>query len=334
MCRSSLIGLPVCALIAFATASSEAQSQNVSRAINPEQAPAASAMPLPAPIYPAVAPSAPANPASIPPPAQYAPYASTSAPPYVTASAAPVTHMASPATTAYPNTGVPTSAATSTTSAANSSSAPKPQLTNWSLGAGIVYAPGDGNLNSLGSSLMVDSGSREPTIRSSVFMERRLWNSIYLLLQPDFGYTKYHHASPSSMYSSLIDTSTTLGLSAGLRWVANPGGTVEIGMAHLVDFDWTRRTGSVQQDYETTAGAQSIRTRAELNAYDIGLSTGIVAEYQLLSALWLRINVPFLRVAYVKASLKEKDLGGVVLTESNFGATLYAAPRLELRLTW
>jgi hypothetical protein len=116
--------------------------------------------------------------------------------------------------------------------------------------------------------------------------------------------------------------------------VANPDGVVELGMAHLIDFDWTQRTGSVLQDYQTVLGTLSRRTRAELNIYDVGLSTGIVAEYQLLSALWLRINVPFLRVAYAKASLKEKDLGNVVLSESNFGATLYAAPRLELRLTW
>ena len=165
-------------------------------------------------------------------------------------------------------------------------------------------------------------------------MERRLWKHTYLLLQPDFDYTKYHHNSPNGASVTVIDRSTSMGLSTGLRWVANPGGTVELGMAHLIDFDWTQRTGSLLQDYQTALGTMSRRTRAELNIYDVGLSTGIIAEYQLLSALWLRINVPFLRVAYAKARLKEKDLSGVVLSESNFGASLYAAPRLELRLTW
>jgi len=252
----------------------------------------------------------------MPPPVQYALNTSTSAPPYSTANAAPVAPLASPAPAAYPNTS-------------------NPQLTDWSLGAGVQYGLlADTGLTSLGSSLSPSSGSTTPSIRTSVFMERRLWKHTYLLLQPDFDYTKYNHNSPNSASATIVDRSTSAGLSAGLRWVANPAGVVELGMAHLIDFDWTQQTGSVLQDYQTALGTMSRRTRAELNIYDVGLSTGIVAEYQLMSALWLRLNVPFLRVTYAKASLKETDLSGVVLSESNFGASLYAAPRLELRLTW
>jgi hypothetical protein len=324
MCRSSLIGLTVCALIAFTAGSSVAQAQNVSGASSPQQAPVGSATQLPAPVYPAVAPSA-----------QEAPNSSASVPPYATANAAPVALMASPAPAAYPNDGTPRAASATATATTNAFNAPNPKVTDWSLGAGVQYGLlGDAGLTSLSSSLSASSGSTTPSIRTSVFMERRLWKHTYLLVQPDFDYTKYNHNSPTAATATVIDRSTSVGLSAGLRWVANPGGVVELGMAHLIDFDWTQRTGSVQQDYQTALGIMSRRTRAELNIYDVGLSTGIVAEYQLMSALWLRMNVPFLRVTYAKASLKERDLGNVVLSESNVGASLYAAPRLELRLTW
>jgi hypothetical protein len=327
-------------LIGATAATSRAQSQNPSGTIGSSLAPptastaAAPGLPYPSTSAPAATQAQPPV-QSVPPP-RPAPYPTMPTPNYATGNSAPPMPEQGRTPTGYRYYAPARPAYTARLPAPNDSVSRQSPVTDWSIGAGVQYTSfADSAMGTLNTSISSTAGLAAPSIRASVFLERRLWNHVYFLFQPDFDYRKYYRGSSDAKSSLMVDRSTSAGLSAGLRWVANPGAPVELGMTHLIDADWTYATASGPR-YRTVEGTTSAHTNVTMFAYDIGVSTGVVAEYKLMSQLWLRIHVAFLRAAFGKARVKyvDDDSSSSLDTDGNFNLSLFAAPRLELRLTW
>ncbi len=279
-------------------------------------------------------------------PNQVTPYSATPAQPYPTSGQVPPGQVQVPpgqvppqthavyaaGTPAYP----PSTPASSTlvTAPENTNGAAKPiaKPTDWSIGAGLLYQ--DGGLAVLGGQPSTAGLAYSPGIRTSVFLERRLWDHVYLLFQPDFSYRKYYRDN-NAISSGLFDRSTSVGASLGLRWVANPGDVVEIGMTHLFDTDWTYQKGSTLIS-QVDGNVPYVQSNVQQVIYDVGLSTGLVAEYMLMRQLWLRIHVALVRVSYAKVTNRHQDQNGPSGIDHNsvFDLSLLSTPRLEVRLTW
>jgi hypothetical protein len=273
------------------------------------------------------------------PPAHVAPYSATTAQPYPSASqvppgqAAPQGPAVYPANaTTYPVNPPANPGFVPTPDSANGASKPPAKPTDWSIGAGLLFA--DAGLVGLSNQVSISGTAYTPVIRTSVFLERRLWDHVYLLLQPDFSYRKYYRDNGAISSGLDIDRSTSVGASMGLRWVANPGDLVEIGMTHLFDSDWTYQKGSTQISQVNLNSY--VQSNVQQAFYDVGLSTGLVAEYMLMRQLWLRIHVSLVRATYSKVTTRYQDQNGPTNTEHNsiFDLSLLASPRLEIRLTW
>src|SRR5690606_33816350 len=103
--------------------------------------------------------------------------------------------------------------------------------TNWSVGGGLV---GETSSSALSAGYGPITQSR---LRPSLLFERRLSRALHLLLQSSVVYQKSRLEGPNAVDTSIEESSYeefNLRFEGGLRWVANPGGPVELGMSHVI----------------------------------------------------------------------------------------------------
>ncbi len=179
-----------------------------------------------------------------------------------------------------------------------------------------------------------------PRVRGTVLLERRLLGRLYLLAEPEFGYSRQvldPEPGRTTVPGAEATAATAIAAVAGVRWVANPGQIVEIGMTHLLEARWGWLTSNGTRNRPTPTGAfESVDTRITQRSSGVGLSTGLVAERRLMSQLWVRVHLVFLKAAYATLRVHYQDVDGGRFSRRGDGAgiDLTLEPRLELRLTW
>jgi hypothetical protein len=178
-----------------------------------------------------------------------------------------------------------------------------------------------------------------PHVRGTVLLERRLWGHLYLLAEPEFGYVRSvldPEEGQTSVPGMEPTITTTFAAVAGVRWVANPGDVVEIGMTHLLEARWGWLTANGTRNRPLSDGFETVDTHITGRLEGVGLSTGLVGERRLLPQLWVRVHLVFLRAAYAALNIHYQDADGSRFTRhgESTGVSLVMDPRLELRLSW
>jgi hypothetical protein len=203
------------------------------------------------------------------------------------------------------------------------------------MGAGVGYGYSD--VFVVASGLLNEIAS--PQVRGTVLLERRLSGHLYLLAEPEFGYIR-HVLDPEEGQTSVPGLEptvmTTFAAVAGVRWVANPGDVVELGMTHLLEARWEWLTANGTRNRPLSTGFETVDTHITGRLQGVGLSTGLVGERRLLRQLWVRVHLVFLRAAYAAVSVHYQDADGSRFARSgeSTGVGLALDPRLELRLSW
>jgi hypothetical protein len=203
------------------------------------------------------------------------------------------------------------------------------------MGAGVGYEYSDVIGSAMANGLVNEIAV--PHVRGTVLLERRLFGRLYLLAEPEFGYVR-HVLDPEEGQTSVPGAEptvvTTFAAVAGVRWVANPGDVVELGMTHLLEARWGWLTANGTRS--RPGGLEPVDTHITGRLQGVGLSTGLVGERRLLPQLWVRVHLVFLRAAYAALSVHYQDVDGRRFTRNgeSSGVSLTLDPRLELRLSW
>ena len=168
----------------------------------------------------------------------------------------------------------------------------------WSVGAGISGSMGEGSWAYAGTGdLHVSAG-----MASLVLFERRLGRGVFLMLEPEIYYRNelVDDIEEEDRKTGRLDVLT------GVRWVANPGGVVEVGMAHLIDGSYRRatHTGEFYRQGNDEVESGQFWGTSTTNEYGIGLRNSLVAERELVDRLWLRVSASLLYLGYGTGDLE------------------------------
>lgn len=210
------------------------------------------------------------------------------------------------------------------------------EKTNWSVGGGLAVETPSGVGNTDYTAYYPDS----PRFSSSLLFERRLSRSLFLLVQPRIHYQKAENEplNPDGETNSFEEL--RLGIEAGIRWVANPGSTVELGMSHLarVEYNQFVQDGSYGFVAPGYAGADA-------DQIVVGLSNAFIAERRLIPHLWLRLGAGLFGIHHYSTKItaieedEDEETGETSETERDsrikgFRVGLIPSLALQLRLTF
>jgi hypothetical protein len=189
----------------------------------------------------------------------------------------------------------------------------------WSLGGGIGlgrYSLGAvATAYPYGVSFLAIGPSLSPA--GDLFLERRVNESWALVANV---MATYDEARENGAIRSL---STGLGVSAGARWILNPGGTVEVSPVATFDGRWSR------------ADARDPSWRTRVTSYSANLVLGLVLERELTDSLFLRLESPIVEAGYRWGDMASSWDGVVDRSEiAGYGATLALAPSIQLRMVF
>jgi hypothetical protein len=166
--------------------------------------------------------------------------------------------------------------------------------TNWSVGGGLTGEP-----TNRGAGFNYGGGyPPSPQFSSSLLFERRLGRSLFLLAQPRGLYHKGTYEPPNPGLESAEFEELRLGLEAGIRWVANPGGVVEVGMSHLASVEYNQYVQDGPGGF-LVFGAESV----DADQVVVGLSNAFLAERRLIPHLWLRLGVGLFGMHYYSTKI-------------------------------
>lgn len=176
---------------------------------------------------------------------------------------------------------------------------------NWSVGAGISYSSDGFGPMALGVGLGSSGGPTAyvPSIPGgALLLERRLSRSVFLLLQPNF----YMSRSAVNDIREAVENSVSIDAQLGFRWVINPGGAVEVGLAHTVvgSYNRTNRVGNRYRTASDTVSGGDVWADTTGKRYGFRVSTALVVERELTKGLWLRLSGDFLRVGYAETTIR------------------------------
>ena len=177
----------------------------------------------------------------------------------------------------------------------------------WSLGAGIT-----GAFTSLEflSPYSVDVMPPDTSLGALVLFERRLGRTAHLMLEPDVFYRElsFDDVVEEKIQEGAVD------VHAGVRWVANPGARVEIGMGHLVAAGYWRLTnsGTRYRRGNETVDSGDYLADTTTNEYRIGLVNTFIAEVELVDRLWLRASAALVRLVYATGDFEARYEDGLI----------------------
>jgi hypothetical protein len=126
------------------------------------------------------------------------------------------------------------------------------------------------------------------------------------------------------------------GISAGVRWLFNPQGRVQISGFGLISYHGFWVTDSdTRNEYDSNGNLVSSRTLScETNSYNVGAGLGLAFEIGLLDNLHLRFSSQFLKATYDhgEAVYKHDEVVDNKDTSNSFSARLEFSPTIELRM--
>lgn len=169
--------------------------------------------------------------------------------------------------------------------------APPPSSTHrpWSVGAGIGYSftPSWGATASAG---MAGRSSVQSPF-GAVLLEKQLSRNLALLFDVYGGFADYDNDIGEDVWGSLIDQSYHAGASAGIRWIFNPGGIVEIsGIISASGLFSGSKSENIDSVQEGDAESERLILKGEDINYSVGLELGLALERKLLDNLYLRFQ--------------------------------------------
>lgn len=207
----------------------------------------------------------------------------------------------------------------------------------WSLGAGLSVSDGS-SLSTLGTLAALSGGAPSVprwNIAPTVLFERHLGTRYHLVLEPELYFTSERTDDTRERRSQSVAAT----IRAGLRWVVNPGATVQFGFAHVI----AAGTGVVTIEAETyrqsgldvDAGTAWGETKFVTDR--IGLENHLVVEAELTDDLWLRASASMFDVYYSRTELETRYPDDNLLEfdeASGYGLGLRPRGALKLRLAF
>lgn len=172
------------------------------------------------------------------------------------------------------------------------------EQTNWSVGGGLATE----TPSAVGMSGYQGNYSALSRFSSTLLFERRLSRSLFLLVQPRLLYHKAADEPLDPDFETTTFEESRLGIEAGIRWVANPGGAIELGMSHLAHVEYNRFVQQGRYGW-LSFGAE----RAEAEQIAVGLSNAFIAERRLIPHLWLRLGVGLFGLQYYSTKILARD---------------------------
>ncbi|HEY5961992.1 MAG TPA: hypothetical protein VIV60_35785 [Polyangiaceae bacterium] len=202
----------------------------------------------------------------------------------------------------------------------------------WAVGAGLsanfVTYSGANALYASNLGMLSGSGA-SPLISPLAFLEYRLDTALRVFVQPEFYYSQNKFENETkSRYSGGYS------VGVGLRWIANPKGLVEVGMAHMLYVASSSYRAPTTLIPTNSGVAQSAWATPTTETF--GTATALVAERMLLPRLWLRVAATMFRAYLAKTTVTEE----VENRESNSSHSNSASirfgfePSLSLRLAF
>lgn len=182
---------------------------------------------------------------------------------------------------------------------------------NWSIGAGIAF-----DSRSIPPTSQVDA-STTPFVK---------FGFEYLYMKPlavFFGLDGSYMKSDES-----YDKRYSVGLNTGARWIANPGGSVEVSSYAALHGFWDG--ADCDRPRKKRPGHNSCAHKDHgFRTYRVGLEFGLVLEHKLTESLSLRIASSLAEFSYARAEKKGKEKNNI----NTINAALAFTPSLELRLS-
>jgi hypothetical protein len=203
------------------------------------------------------------------------------------------------------------------------------------LGVGLVGEAGLGGLGALGAAGLAGLGAAQGrTPFGASLIELLLSPQLRLVLGAVGSYNKTTE-SEDKLELGTANSAWSVGGTFGLRWVLNPGATVEI--SPLLSLGASKAVAKRQRvgSYANEGGIQEyILQNAKAWGYDARL--GLVLEYALLTNLYLRLEGYFARAGYTKTATSRFDprAENTHSQRSDLGLSFGFAPVLQLRLTF
>ncbi|HET9956011.1 MAG TPA: hypothetical protein VFQ61_16005 [Polyangiaceae bacterium] len=166
-------------------------------------------------------------------------------------------------------------------------------------------------------------------------LSRRLWGFV----EPTFGHyrerNEYNVDNPNIQYPK--GNSTSLGVDVGVRWIANPGGAVEVGLYHGLRHQWAWSTRQERQiEFIEAGNPQFGNAETSSKTYGAEFATGLVVERELIPHLWLRIQSSLLSARYEKTRFERttSEPRSTFTSGESLDLGIRINPMLKLRVSW
>jgi len=158
-----------------------------------------------------------------------------------------------------------------------------------------------------------------------VLVERLLGESAALMLRVSAGTSDREYGTANLSWAYKRET-TNLGIDAGLRWIFNPGGIVEVATYISLGGSW------YWSEY-TSLGGSGDWWKSDGYSYSIGLTAGLVLERELLDRLYLRLTSSLAGLSYSWSESKYTDSEGPEPKSNSNTITggLVFSPAIQLR---
>ena len=142
--------------------------------------------------------------------------------------------------------------------------------------------------------------TRRDYITPSLLFERRLSPHLHLMFQPLLNYRKARQEQYDDPAEEAVVEELRMALEAGIRWVANPGAAVEVGMSHVLAAGFNQLVVDASRN-TIVPGTNNF----EADQLVLGLANSLIAERQLVPRLWLRMGVGLVGVSYASTTIVE-----------------------------
>ena len=196
----------------------------------------------------------------------------------------------------------------------------------WSIGAGI------GGYSSYYVYYMGNNYSALPETPSSViFVERRVSPRWWVVAGLEGTYS--HTGNQDAIIAGAMPkvTSHSMMGTAGVRYVFNPGGAVELSLYGAASLYYLTIDG------EDSSAADPDDTRSTHNGYKGAIgSVGLAVERKLMKNLYLRLSTTLASIRYSTSTYEETSVSGATAghTFSIWDGGINFKPSLQLRLTF
>ncbi len=218
----------------------------------------------------------------------------------------------------------------------------------WSIGAGIgfgaYYYPTYGGIGTPGPASEGSQGlgaagglggyvgdNWYSSPNAHVMVEWQFADSLALLFQGGVSYSDNDSSGGNYEYYNV-----GVSILAGLRWILNPGGAVEVSTYGAFSGSWSFGFSDIESDFEPPENLESWVVKNRSISYSLGFHIGLALERKLLDNLYLRLESSLVRVAYGYGENKQtfSDEERSTSNSKSFSTGLAFSPAIQLRLAF